>query len=172
MTTPIMWRTITASRTISLKQPWIYVRLLTDAVSGEKITHFGYKSVTEEEKAKKGKQKQLLVGVVYLLTPPFLVQDVFSSVASTYDIMNDVMSFGVHRLWKDWFVQKLDPPPGTRILDVAGGTGDIAYRILNYKQRKERTEEYDITVLDVNSDMLELGAKKTGGDSKLINNYY
>lgn len=145
MATPMMWRAITASR-ISLKQPWIYVRLLTDAVSEEKITHFGYKSVTEDEKAKK-------------------VQDVFSSVASSYDIMNDVMSFGVHRLWKDWFVQKLDPPPGTRILDVAGGTGDIAYRILNYKQRKERTEEYDITVLDVNSDMLELGAKKTGGDS-------
>ena len=69
MATPMMWRAITASR-ISLKQPWIYVRLLTDAVSEEKITHFGYKSVTEDEKAKKGKQK-LLVGVVYLLTPPF-----------------------------------------------------------------------------------------------------
>ena len=113
----------------------------------------------------------MLCGRGLLFDPAFLVQDVFSSVASSYDIMNDVMSFGVHRLWKDWFVQKLDPPPGTRILDVAGGTGDIAYRILNYKQRKERAEEYDITVLDVNSDMLELGAKKTGGDSKLINNY-
>ena len=172
----MMWRAaITASR-ISLKQPWIYVRLLSNAVSEETITHFGYKSVTVEEKAKKGKQKthtkkNCFVGVVYFFDPAFLVQDVFSSVASSYDIMNDVMSFGVHRLWKDWFVQKLDPPPGTRILDVAGGTGDIAYRILNYKQRKERAEEYDITVLDVNSDMLELGAKKTGGDSKLINNY-
>ena len=57
MTTPMMWRAaITASR-ISLKQPWIYVRLLSNAVSEETITHFGYKSVTVEEKAKKGKQK-------------------------------------------------------------------------------------------------------------------
>ena len=58
MTTPMMWRAaITASR-ISLKQPWIYVRLLSNAVSEETITHFGYKSVTVEEKAKKGKQKK------------------------------------------------------------------------------------------------------------------
>ena len=51
------------------------------------------------------------------------VQHVFTSVASSYDLMNDIMSAGLHRLWKDWFVQQLAPPPGTRILDVAGGTG-------------------------------------------------
>ena len=51
------------------------------------------------------------------------VQHVFTSVASSYDLMNDIMSVGLHRIWKDWFIQQLAPPPGTRILDVAGGTG-------------------------------------------------
>ena len=64
-----------------------------------------------------------------------MVGEVFHSVASSYDIMNDVMSAGVHRLWKDWFVDELGPmrarpgQPSARVLDVAGGTGDIARRI-------------------------------------------
>lgn len=52
-----------------------------------------------------------------------LVQEVFSSVAANYDLMNDVMSLGLHRLWKDYFVTKLAPPTGSKIIDVAGGTG-------------------------------------------------
>ena len=58
-----------------------------------------------------------------------LVREVFSSVAARYDLMNDLMSGGVHRLWKDAMVEWLNPRPGWRVLDVAGGTGDIAFRI-------------------------------------------
>jgi len=58
-----------------------------------------------------------------------LVGGVFTSVANRYDLMNDLMSAGVHRLWKDAFVDWLNPQPGMRVLDVAGGTGDIAVRI-------------------------------------------
>ena len=63
-----------------------------------------------------------------------MVNEVFSAVASRYDQMNDLMSGGLHRLWKDDFVTELNPPRGDqpfRVLDVAGGTGDIAFRILN-----------------------------------------
>ncbi|PUZ43815.1 hypothetical protein GQ55_8G037500 [Panicum hallii var. hallii] len=74
-------------------------------------TSFGYKQVREEEKSK-------------------LVGNVFSSVASSYDLMNDLMSVGLHRLWKDRLVSKLNPFPGMKHLDVAGGTGDVAFRVL------------------------------------------
>ena len=73
--------------------------------SSEKKTHFGFRNdVTEEEKKVK-------------------VLQVFDSVAESYDKMNDAMSFGVHRLWKDRFVEVLDPPVDMKLLDVAGGTG-------------------------------------------------
>jgi 2-methoxy-6-polyprenyl-1,4-benzoquinol methylase len=113
--------------------------------SGEKLTSFGFKTVSEETKAEK-------------------VQAVFSSVAKSYDIMNDVMSLGLHRLWKDYFVHKLAPPPGSKILDVAGGTGDIGVRIADY--RDERHDEVggdlvtEVTVLDANPDMLLEGSAK------------
>ena len=57
-----------------------------------------------------------------------LLPKVFHRVANTYDLMNDVMSAGIHRLWKDVFIDRLSPPAGTNLLDVAGGTGDIAFR--------------------------------------------
>ena len=57
------------------------------------------------------------------------VSEVFSSVARRYDIMNDLMSCGMHRLWKDRFVNRVKPRPGENILDMAGGTGDIAFRL-------------------------------------------
>ncbi|XP_005093926.2 2-methoxy-6-polyprenyl-1,4-benzoquinol methylase, mitochondrial [Aplysia californica] len=76
-------------------------------------THFGFQSVPEEEKEQK-------------------VHEVFSNVAKTYDLMNDVMSGGLHRVWKDVFMDRFSPAPGTKLLDVAGGTGDIAQRFLKY----------------------------------------
>jgi demethylmenaquinone methyltransferase / 2-methoxy-6-polyprenyl-1,4-benzoquinol methylase len=87
-----------------------------------------------------------------------LVRGVFSSVARNYDLMNDLMSAGVHRLWKDAMVDDLNPQPGWRVLDVAGGTGDIALRIA--KAARRRGGEADITVCDINPDMLAEGVKR------------
>ena len=81
-----------------------------------------------------------------------LVREVFSSVARKYDLMNDLMSAGVHRLWKDAMVEWLNPQPGWRVLDVAGGTGDIAFRIAD--MARARGGEAEITVCDINADML------------------
>ncbi len=87
-----------------------------------------------------------------------LVRGVFSSVARNYDLMNDLMSGGVHRLWKDAMVDWLNPQPRRRCLDVAGGTGDIAFRIA--KAARRRGGEADITVCDINPDMLTEGVKR------------
>jgi demethylmenaquinone methyltransferase/2-methoxy-6-polyprenyl-1,4-benzoquinol methylase len=78
----------------------------------ERSTHFGFREVPEGDKAG-------------------MVHGVFTRVASKYDLMNDLMSGGVHRLWKDAMMDWLAPRPGQRLLDVAGGTGDIAFRFLN-----------------------------------------
>ncbi|MCM8557079.1 class I SAM-dependent methyltransferase [Sphingomicrobium sediminis] len=79
---------------------------------------------------------------------------VFSSVASRYDLMNDLMSGGLHRLWKDRFVGKVNPRKGEAILDMAGGTGDIAFRMAR--------RGADVTVADINPDMLEVGRERAG----------
>ena len=86
-----------------------------------------------------------------------LVNDVFHKVAGRYDLMNDLMSAGLHRLWKDAMVTWLNPPkrPGWRVLDVAGGTGDIAFRIIEASQRNAHA-----TVLDINGSMLTVGADR------------
>ena len=87
------------------------------------------------------------------------VSSVFSSVARNYDVMNDLMSGGMHRLWKDRFVAKVRPRAGERILDMAGGTGDIAFRLA--------AKGAHVTVSDINPDMLEVGmdrATKRGID--------
>jgi demethylmenaquinone methyltransferase/2-methoxy-6-polyprenyl-1,4-benzoquinol methylase len=91
-----------------------------------------------------------------------LVNDVFHKVANRYDLMNDLMSAGLHRLWKDAMVAWLNPPkrPGWKVLDVAGGTGDIAFRIVEASQRHAHA-----TVLDINGSMLAVGrdrAEKQG----------
>jgi demethylmenaquinone methyltransferase / 2-methoxy-6-polyprenyl-1,4-benzoquinol methylase len=104
-------------------------------------THFGFETVPLGDKQGK-------------------VNDVFRSVAKRYDIMNDVMSFGVHRLWKDALVAKLRPPVPDRPyrhLDVAGGTGDIAFRIL-----EAGGAGLHVTVLDINGDMLAVGEERAG----------
>jgi demethylmenaquinone methyltransferase/2-methoxy-6-polyprenyl-1,4-benzoquinol methylase len=84
---------------------------------------------------------------------------VFRSVADRYDLMNDLMSGGVHRLWKDALVNRLAPPKtgkrAYRVLDVAGGTGDIAERIVNAS-----VGYAEVTVADINSDMLRVGAER------------
>ena len=80
------------------------------------------------------------------------VGEVFSSVARRYDIMNDLMSGGMHRLWKDRFVNRVKPRPGEDILDMAGGTGDVAFRMARRGAH--------VTVSDINSDMLEVGKER------------
>jgi demethylmenaquinone methyltransferase / 2-methoxy-6-polyprenyl-1,4-benzoquinol methylase len=98
-------------------------------------THFGFQTVPEADKAAR-------------------VQGVFTSVASRYDLMNDLMSGGVHRLWKDAMMDWLAPRPGQRLLDVAGGTGDIAFRFL------ARAGQAQATVLDLTEPMLIAGRQR------------
>lgn len=100
-----------------------------------KTTHFGFQTVQEDEKAGR-------------------VQGVFNSVANKYDIMNDVMSVGIHRLWKDAMMDWLAPRPGQALLDVAGGTGDISFRFL------KRAGHGHATVLDLTEPMLVEGRKR------------
>lgn len=86
-----------------------------------------------------------------------LVDAVFHKVAERYDLMNDLMSGGLHRLWKDGMVAWLNPPrrPGWRVLDVAGGTGDVAFRIVEASSRNAHA-----TVLDINGSMLGVGRER------------
>jgi len=100
-----------------------------------RTTHFGFQTVAEDEKAGK-------------------VHGVFSNVASKYDVMNDVMSVGIHRVWKDAMMDWLAPRDGQRLLDVAGGTGDIAFRFLH------RAPGARATVLDMTESMLVEGQKR------------
>jgi demethylmenaquinone methyltransferase/2-methoxy-6-polyprenyl-1,4-benzoquinol methylase len=80
------------------------------------------------------------------------VAAVFSSVARRYDLMNDLMSGGLHHLWKDRFVARVKPRAGERILDMAGGTGDVAFRMARRGAK--------VTVADINADMLEVGTER------------
>ncbi|MBW7852342.1 MAG: bifunctional demethylmenaquinone methyltransferase/2-methoxy-6-polyprenyl-1,4-benzoquinol methylase UbiE [Rhodospirillales bacterium] len=96
-----------------------------------RTTHFGFRTVAEEEKEP-------------------LVRAVFDDVASRYDLMNDLMSVGVHRLWKNSFIDWLHPRPGMTLLDVGGGTGDIAFR---FRARGGGP----VVVCDINEEMLRVG---------------
>ncbi|MBV9550928.1 MAG: bifunctional demethylmenaquinone methyltransferase/2-methoxy-6-polyprenyl-1,4-benzoquinol methylase UbiE [Alphaproteobacteria bacterium] len=87
-----------------------------------------------------------------------LVREVFSSVAARYDLMNDLMSAGVHRVWKDAMVEWLNPRPGWKTIDVAGGTGDIAFRIVETARR--RGGEAAVTVCDINEKMVGEGKRR------------
>ena len=99
----------------------------------DQTVSFGYEDVAPEEKTRR-------VGAV------------FASVATRYDVMNDLMSAGMHRLWKDDFVRSLRPRQGERILDMAGGTGDIAFRI--------EKSGASVTVADINPAMLDVGIER------------
>lgn len=99
-----------------------------------------------------------------------MVHDVFARVAEGYDRMNDAMSLGVHRLWKDEYVRMLGATPGSVVLDLAGGTGDISFRIIEDIKRRKRLmyERYgmlelpgsEVILSDVNSRMLEVGRER------------
>jgi demethylmenaquinone methyltransferase/2-methoxy-6-polyprenyl-1,4-benzoquinol methylase len=105
----------------------------------DETTHFGFREVPLGDKQT-------------------LVNDVFRSVASRYDLMNDLMSVGLHRVWKDLMINALNPPRSDApfaLLDVAGGTGDIAFRAA-----KAAGSGFQATVCDINSDMLEVGRER------------
>ncbi|GAB4260415.1 MAG: bifunctional demethylmenaquinone methyltransferase/2-methoxy-6-polyprenyl-1,4-benzoquinol methylase UbiE [Pararhodobacter sp.] len=101
-----------------------------------RTTHFGFQTVNEDQKAG-------------------MVHGVFTRVASKYDVMNDLMSMGIHRVWKDAMMDWLAPRPGQHLLDVAGGTGDVAFRFLGRAGDGARA-----TVLDMTAPMLEEGRKR------------
>ena len=103
--------------------------------NSDNTTHFGFETVREADKVDR-------------------VQGVFNSVASKYDVMNDVMSMGIHRIWKDAMMDWLAPRPGQRLLDVAGGTGDISFRFL------KRAGHGHATVLDLTEPMLVEGHQR------------
>ena len=100
------------------------------------MENFGFKKVSKEEK-------------------PKLVNKVFDNVAFRYDLMNDLMSAGLHRLWKDSFIDWLAPGKNTHLLDVAGGTGDIAFRF-----SKKTKNQAKVTILDRNENMLNEGKRR------------
>jgi len=104
-------------------------------MTDDRTTHFGFETVPEGDKAG-------------------LVRGVFSSVASKYDVMNDAMSLGIHRIWKDAMMDWLAPHQGQNLLDVAGGTGDVAFRFL------KRAKVGHATVLDLTEQMLIEGRKR------------
>ncbi len=79
-----------------------------------------------------------------------MVKGVFDNVASQYDLMNDLMSLGIHRLWKSTFIGRLDPRPETKLIDVGGGTGDIAFKFL-------KSGGGQVTVCDINYEMVNIG---------------
>lgn len=103
-------------------------------------THFGFQTVAESEKAG-------------------MVHGVFTRVANRYDVMNDLMSVGIHRLWKDAMMDWLAPRPGQKLLDVAGGTGDVAFRFLG------RAKTGHATVCDLTESMLVEGRKRAEAEN-------
>jgi demethylmenaquinone methyltransferase/2-methoxy-6-polyprenyl-1,4-benzoquinol methylase len=109
-------------------------------MSEQNTTHFGFQTVDEDAKAG-------------------MVHGVFTNVASKYDIMNDVMSMGIHRIWKNAMMDWLAPRAGQKLLDVAGGTGDVSFRFL------ERAGSGHATVFDMTQGMLDAGRTRAEADN-------
>ncbi|ALC48491.1 CG2453 [Drosophila busckii] len=118
----------------------------------EQTTHFGYQTVKESEKEAK-------------------VHEVFEQVAKSYDLMNDAMSMGIHRVWKDVFIERLGPTHGMRLLDMAGGTGDISFRYLKYlaNQANPQQRQSHVTISDINQHMLDVGKERARQLTQLPN---
>lgn len=112
--------------------------------ANEPATHFGYRTVPKAMKES-------------------LVRGVFSSVASKYDLMNDAMSLGIHRLWKAHLIHQMSPTRGCRLLDVAGGTGDITQRFLEYQDQTNADRESTVQMVDINPEMLAQGEQRFKG---------
>jgi len=110
----------------------------------QKTTHFGFQTVPETDKAG-------------------MVHGVFTRVASRYDVMNDMMSMGIHRVWKDAMMDWLAPQPHQRLLDVAGGTGDISFRFL------KRAPGASAVVLDMTESMLVEGRQRAEAEQMADN---
>ncbi len=106
----------------------------SDRMRNDDVADFGFREVPADEKER-------------------LVRGVFDSVANRYDLMNDLMSLGIHRLWKATFIDMLRPRPGMHLLDVAGGTGDIAFRFLERGGGR-------VTVCDLTEEMVTVGRNR------------
>lgn len=117
--------------------------LSEQATNNENTTHFGFKTIPKDEKQQE-------------------VNSVFENVANSYDKMNDIMSMGIHRLWKDIFMRRLGPVHGSKLIDCAGGTGDITFRYLDYLRNipnPNRIKSH-VTVADINNNMLNVGKSR------------
>lgn len=110
-------------------------KVASEKVASEKVD-FGFKKVNREEKSN-------------------LVKEIFSGVAKKYDLMNDLMSAGVHRIWKNKMIEEVSFTKPMRVIDLAGGTGDIAFRIT--KTAREKNIKCEIDVVDINQEMLDVG---------------
>ena len=113
--------------------------------TGQGTTHFGFREVPETEKAG-------------------LVGQVFSSVAGKYDLMNDLMSLGIHRLWKRFTIDQTRARPGQQVLDVAGGTGDLGAALARRVGPQGR-----VVISDINPAMLEVGRNRLA-DKGIVGN--
>ncbi|MDG1752378.1 MAG: bifunctional demethylmenaquinone methyltransferase/2-methoxy-6-polyprenyl-1,4-benzoquinol methylase UbiE [Thalassotalea sp.] len=116
-----------------------------DSADSESTTHFGYQTVEKNEKESK-------------------VASVFHSVAQQYDVMNDLMSFGIHRLWKRFTIDASGVRPGNKVLDLAGGTGDLTAKFSKLVGREGK-----VILADINSSMLNVGRDKLR-DKGLVQN--
>uniref|UniRef100_A0A914R8J2 2-methoxy-6-polyprenyl-1,4-benzoquinol methylase, mitochondrial n=1 Tax=Panagrolaimus davidi TaxID=227884 RepID=A0A914R8J2_9BILA len=128
-------------RTFTTPSNYVKTGNLTSSAT---TTHFGFENIAEDEKQSK-------------------VHTVFANVADKYDLLNDAMSVGVHRLWKNYFVNSAPLLPNSRCLDVAGGTGDIAFRLMERDPNGIR----DITVFDINQTMLDVGMNRAKEEKSL-----
>jgi len=114
-------------------------------MNAEEKTHFGYKQVPVKEKVRR-------------------VAEVFDSVATRYDLMNDLMSCGIHRLWKRFTIELSGVRPGQSVLDLAGGTGDLAAKFV-----KEVGSEGQVVLADINAAMLQVGRERLLNKGVLVN---
>lgn len=132
-------------RTLARKGGLRYCHHMTQSASGSKDglkdTDFGFRRVSADEHAG-------------------LVGQVFDSVASRYDLMNDLMSGGLHRLWKQALIEWLNPTAAMRLVDVAGGTGDVAFRAVDFSTAADGESHADVTICDPSESMLGVARRR------------